>query len=479
MSEPTSEPNAHEALNFVWGARVQRIDAPSPSLFALTLYDQGDKVCLIFALAAPRADLGLVAERPSGQPASAFVRRLRVAFENARLTSAHWLGGSEPERVSAIRLTLLRGGEQSAIAVDFDPTRPNLYLLGPGDAILGAADERTRRAHFPGAKARFIASARASLSTIRSRDQAFARGAQLVTQGERSSEQRLRSQARTQANATLKRLTRKAAAIREDLARAETAPLLRREANLLLCHLMAIASGSEEVALEDISAEPIETLRIKLDPSMSAQQNAERRFARARRMERGAGIAAARLADAERELTSLSSFVEASDALDVASLIREAALIGIKLDAGAAQERPRAAKGRQEHVPYRSFQTQTGARILVGKGAADNDALTLTIARPHDLWLHARGLHGAHVIIPRERNAEIAPELLLDAAHLAVHFSSARGESSAEVQYAERRYLRKPKGSAPGAVRVDRERVLLLRVERARLERLLAGENKQ
>jgi predicted ribosome quality control (RQC) complex YloA/Tae2 family protein len=380
--------------------------------------------------------------------------------------------------MSAIRLSLLRGGEHSAMAVDFDPARANLYLLGPDDAILGAADERTRRAHFPGAKAQFSASARASLATVSSRDEALTRGAQLVTRGERSSEERLRSQARASLNASLKRLTRKAAAIREDLARAETAPLMRREANLLLCHLAAVSPGSEEVALEDLSSEPVETLRIKLDPSLSAQQNAERRFARARRMERGATIAATRLRDVESELSSLSHFAETSAALDAASLIHEASLVGIKLDAGVAQAKPRAAKARQEHIPYRSFQGEAGARILVGKGAADNDALTLTIARPHDLWLHARGLQGAHVIIPRERNAAIAPELLLDAAHLAVHFSSARGEASAEVQYAERRYLRKPKGSAPGAVRVDRERVLLLRVEQARLERLLANENK-
>jgi hypothetical protein len=51
-------------------------------------------------------------------------------------------------------------------------------------------------------------------------------------------------------------------------------------------------------------------------------------------------------------------------------------------------------------------------------------------------------------------------------------------EASAEVQHVERRYVRKPKGSAPGAVRVDRERVLLLRVDKQRLERLLASEQK-
>jgi predicted ribosome quality control (RQC) complex YloA/Tae2 family protein len=79
-------------------------------------------------------------------------------------------------------------------------------------------------------------------------------------------------------------------------------------------------------------------------------------------------------------------------------------------------------------------------------------------------------------VIPLARG-EICPDArLLDAATLAAHFSDARGESVVDVQHAERRHVRKPRGSAPGAVVVDRERVLVLRLEPARLARLLRGE---
>jgi predicted ribosome quality control (RQC) complex YloA/Tae2 family protein len=472
------EPNARDALSFLWGARVQRVDAPNPTLYALTLYDQGQKLSLIFALAA-QPELGIVRERPIGQPASPFVRRLRVACENARLSAAHWLGGTGPEQASALLLSFSRSGESSAIALDLDPARPNIYLLGAGELILGAADERTRRAHFPGPKARFAASTRGSRPILHDLEDGLRRGRHLITAGARSAEDGVRSQARSQAKAAEKRLARKAAAIGQDLARAAAAPGLRREANLLLCHLGSVPPGAAAVTLEDISSEPVEGVRIELDPTLSAQQNAERRFTRARRLERGVGIASTRLRETEGALAALRDFLARSDALELPALLEEASLLGIKLDADSAQLRSRQSKGRQQHVPYRVFRAEGGMRILVGKGAADNDALTLTIARPHDLWLHARGLSGAHVIIPRERSARpVAPELLLDAAHLAAHFSDARGEPSAEVQYVERRYLRKPKGSAPGAVRVDRERVLLLRLELARLERLLASEER-
>ena len=67
-------------------------------------------------------------------------------------------------------------------------------------------------------------------------------------------------------------------------------------------------------------------------------------------------------------------------------------------------------------------------------------------------------------------------ETLLDAAHLAVHFSDARGEPQAEIAYTRAKHVRKPKGSAPGAVTYSQEKVLLLRVEPTRTERLLSEE---
>ena len=79
-------------------------------------------------------------------------------------------------------------------------------------------------------------------------------------------------------------------------------------------------------------------------------------------------------------------------------------------------------------------------------------------------------------MVPLERNAQIAPEVLLDAAHLAAHFSKQRGEPSAEIAHTARRFVRKPKGAAPGSVLVDRERVFVVRLEAARLQRLLASE---
>jgi predicted ribosome quality control (RQC) complex YloA/Tae2 family protein len=142
----------------------------------------------------------------------------------------------------------------------------------------------------------------------------------------------------------------------------------------------------------------------------------------------------------------------------------------------AATGRAPAAKRRQERVPFRAFTSASGARLLVGRDGADNDALTFRVASPHDLWVHAKDRRGAHVILSLRRGESPREADLLDAAHLAAHFSEARGEAVVDVQYTPRKHLRRPRGAAPGFVLVDRERVLALRVEPARLEALLDGE---
>jgi predicted ribosome quality control (RQC) complex YloA/Tae2 family protein len=125
---------------------------------------------------------------------------------------------------------------------------------------------------------------------------------------------------------------------------------------------------------------------------------------------------------------------------------------------------------------FRTYAGHGGARILVGKGAAQNDVLSFKVARAQDLWLHARGVSGAHVVVPLERDAEIPQELLLDAAHLALHHSDLKGEPRGEVSYTSARFLKKPKGAARGAVTYTREKTFWLRLEADRLARLLKSE---
>jgi predicted ribosome quality control (RQC) complex YloA/Tae2 family protein len=74
------------------------------------------------------------------------------------------------------------------------------------------------------------------------------------------------------------------------------------------------------------------------------------------------------------------------------------------------------------------------------------------------------------------RNEDPLPDLLVDAAHLAAHFSTLKGDSDVEVIYTRRRYVQKPRGAAHGSVRLLREKTINLRVEPSRLEKILRGQ---
>jgi predicted ribosome quality control (RQC) complex YloA/Tae2 family protein len=190
-----------------------------------------------------------------------------------------------------------------------------------------------------------------------------------------------------------------------------------------------------------------------------------------------------RASQAETQLAALEQAAGAARAAtflaeidDAAREAKKAAPRDVALQASTAEggTKKKKAAGR---TPYRTFLARSGRKLLVGKGAADNDALTLKVGRPHDLWIHAKDRTGAHVIVPIDKGQTCPAEDLVDGAHLAAHFSDAREEKVVDVQYTDRRYLRKPKGSPPGFVVVDREKVIVLRVQPEILSTLLERED--
>ena len=297
---------------------------------------------------------------------------------------------------------------------------------------------------------------------LRAREELLARRAEL--------DQRLKRAART--------LRRRLDAVRGDLARIEQVPTLRRDAGFLLSNLHAIASGQRELVVADESVEPPVQRTIAIDPALGPKPQADAGFTRARKQERGAQQAPQRAAATEQSIQAIEALrvqlasIEAADSLDAASAA--AAKLGVDVPAAAAKARGKPAP--QERLPYREFRGSGERRILVGRGADDNDRLTLDHARPHDLWLHLRDESGSHVVVPLQKGEACPPELLCDAATLAAHFSKARGERVVDVIHVARRYVRKPRRSPPGQVSVEREKVLRLVLEPARLERLLAAE---
>jgi predicted ribosome quality control (RQC) complex YloA/Tae2 family protein len=280
----------------------------------------------------------------------------------------------------------------------------------------------------------------------------------------------------------LQRIRRRHDAIRGDLAKIDEAERIAGQAQWLIGEAARAPRGATKLVVTDWSTGESVPLEIPLDPSKSAKDQVAAMFKRAKRLRLGGRVAVERLERTAKQLAEVEAEARGVAMAQTLGELEETLLrakraaprdVTLLSPTTAPSGRAKAAGGAN---PYRTFLARSGRTILVGKGAASNDTLTLRVGRPHDLWLHAKERTGAHVIVVLDRGHSCPAEDLVDAAHLAAHFSDARDEAVVDVQYTQRRYLRKPKGSPPGFVVVDREKVLVLRVDPGAVRELLERE---
>jgi predicted ribosome quality control (RQC) complex YloA/Tae2 family protein len=456
------------------GATVQKLWLLSPAAAVLQL--RASRRTALVVAEARLGIAGVISDRPTAaESAPTSQATLRAALEGARLASAR-LERAPGTRSIATRLEFeTPAGARSLIAGD----APSLLLVGPaarGERIVwaasGAGPERR-----PGAAYHETEEVAAELPADDAQgpgDADFVRAALVaeemagVAARRRDLEKRLRDE--------IRRLRRTLAKVDEDGARAAGALEDRRRAELLLPHQAAIPRGAREARVPDWndldeSGTPREVL-VPLDPARSVSENIARWFRRAQRYQSAGPRIAARRAE-------IATAIERAEALlSRAAAISDArALAAVEVDA-ARTDRPKKTAARRPEtprLPYRTFRSSSGARILVGRSARDNDALTFGAARGNDLWLHARGVQGSHVVVPDPGDVPDS-RTLADAALLAAHFSRARGEDRVDVSWTRRKHVRKPKAAPPGSVVATQERVLVVRASEARLAALLSSE---
>lgn len=279
------------------------------------------------------------------------------------------------------------------------------------------------------------------------------------------------------------RLSKRERAVAADLVKIGDAEQMGARASWLLAAAVKAKRGAKVLTVSDWSSGEEIVVEVPLDPAKSAREQVEAMFVRAKRLRAGRPVAERRLAEAAALAEKLRALIDEANAIDLDLDDAEDRLEEIHARAQAAAPReirvavPRADKPQQARsLSYRAFIGNADVKILVGRGASQNDELTFQVAKPFHAWLHARGDAGAHVVVLIKKGAELTAEQLVDAAHLAAHFSKARGEALVDVSYTYRRYVRKPRKSPPGMVMVDKEKVLTLRVEAERLAKLLATE---
>jgi len=401
-----------------------------------------------------------VPERPTApDSAPRSQATLRNALEGARLSGAA-LVVPRDRRVASPRLEF---GERLLIAEE-----ALLCVDAASGKILWASSGASRRpgSVYPGADEIPLGDAQPPTSRDRKVREALAAEEQAGVAARRK-------EVVARLRARVRKLGRTAAAVEEDAARAARAGEEQARAELLLPLASRLPRGSREARVPDWSrldeeGRPMEVV-IALDPSLSPSENAARWLRRAKRYRSATKRIATRREQVQAELSRAQALLARAETAQSAD-----ELANVELELPEAP--PRSLRGRTApRLPYRKFISQGGAPILVGRSARDNDALTLRVARGNDLWLHARGLQGAHVVVPGAGESPDA-RTLGDAALLAAHFSAGRGEDRVEVAWTRCKHVRKAKGAPAGTVIVTQEKALRVRLEPERLAALLSTE---
>ncbi len=248
----------------------------------------------------------------------------------------------------------------------------------------------------------------------------------------------------------LKKLEKLKGNLSRDLRKARRHREYRHCGNLLAANYSAIEKGQKEITLTDFTGQ--EEVSIPLDEKLGPDANIARYFKKARKGEKGEKKIEQRLKEVERLIEKERKDLDRISALagsgDILQLIQP------------APKTP----GKEKSLPagrFRRYQLDARHVVYVGRNAKENDLLTHSFASRKDLWFHARGVPGSHIVL-KGANQSTPPEILKKAASIAAYYSKSRNSEIVPVSYTEKRYVRKPRKSPPGTAAPEREKTLFV-----------------
>lgn len=240
---------------------------------------------------------------------------------------------------------------------------------------------------------------------------------------------------------------------------------LQLQASAVLAMSWQIMPGQQllRVFREQVTGDPADCnkppLEIPLDPSLSPSENAQALFRSYRKRQAAAAQVPDLIAAVERELAYLQQLNAEIDLVENRPQLDE--IETALIETGLGPPTPSKYKLRATTSEPLRIHAPDGTLILVGRNGAQNQEITFRRAGPSDLWLHAHGVPGAHVIV-RCGDEAVAEETVLRAARLAAYYSASRHEGRVQVDCTLRRYVRPIKGGRPGMVTYSQERTLVV-----------------
>ena len=191
-----------------------------------------------------------------------------------------------------------------------------------------------------------------------------------------------------------------------------------------------------------------ETVTIPLDPDMTPAENAKRYFDKYGKLKRTYEALSVLTEEVKAEIEHLESI---ATALDIALQEEDLAQIREELAASGYIHRR---GGKREKITSKPFHyvSSDGFHMYVGKNNYQNDELTFKFATGNDWWFHAKGMPGSHVVVKCEGADTLPDRTFEEAARLAAYYSKGRSQEKVEIDYIQKKHVKKPNGAKPGFV---------------------------
>jgi predicted ribosome quality control (RQC) complex YloA/Tae2 family protein len=458
-------------------AIVRKIISPQdPDRIAIAMRTAGENHILQIATTPSATRLGRITDKPASAPSPhPFVMLLRK-----ELTGLIFQGAIQIRGDRAVELQFSGKDREGALVCELTSRHANMFWLDAKRHITGSfyPNRSYKRQLVPGEPYVPLIPRPYQVQTRARFDEDLKGEEQIEKYYSRVEEARQQGQAAAGvarlASRAARYLDRLEAKLKKELTRAQRGDSLAQFGHLLKANLHRAKKGQDSLAVLDFEGREAV---IPLDPKRTPVANMERFYAKAKRLKRAAPKIKERRDEIRSKRAQMAEVLQEIEEADPERL--EAMEKEMREAFPFAARRVRSKKTKQEtRIPFREYAIAAGRPARVGRSARDNDELTLRHSGPNDLWLHVRGRTGSHVVVPMGRGEDPSSELLVDAAHLAAHFSEAKDDMDVDVIYTKRRYVQKPKGAAPGSVRLLQEKTISLRVEKKRLERLMAAKTR-
>lgn len=215
---------------------------------------------------------------------------------------------------------------------------------------------------------------------------------------------------------------------------------------MILAYQYSLEKGQTELSAEYEEGQP--PLKIKLDPTLTPLENAQAYFSRYNKAKRALDDVPTLIKQTKNELDHLDLL--ASDLELAANWPEIDEVQGILIDKGLWKAPPGRRLGMTNSAPIRLI-TRDGFTIWIGRNSRQNELVTFGKGQGEDLWLHVRGIPGAHVII-KSTGGAIPDPVIEIAASLAAYYSGKRTDGKVPVDVTQVRHVRKIKGAAQGMV---------------------------